>query len=34
VALTTAITYEDGRQSTVQARVRLEDVEEGVAVHG
>jgi long-chain acyl-CoA synthetase len=34
VTLTTAITYEDGRQSTVQARVHLEDVEEGAAVHG
>jgi long-chain acyl-CoA synthetase len=27
VALTTAITYEDGRQGTVQSRVRIEDVE-------
>ena len=27
VELTTAITYEDGRQATIQSRVRIEDVE-------
>jgi long-chain acyl-CoA synthetase len=30
VELMTAITYEDGRQATVQSRVRVEDVEGGV----
>src|SRR5439155_1232075 len=33
VELTTAITYEDGREATVRARVRVEDVEGGVAAH-
>jgi long-chain acyl-CoA synthetase len=33
VELTTAITYEDGRQGTLRSTVRIEDVE-GVAVHG
>jgi long-chain acyl-CoA synthetase len=33
VQLTTAITYEDGRQATIQSRVRIEEAE-GVAVHG
>jgi long-chain acyl-CoA synthetase len=28
VELTTAITYEDGRQATIQSRVKIEDVEE------
>ena len=28
VELSTAITYEDGRQATIQSRVRIEDVEE------
>jgi len=32
VQLTTAITFEDGRQATVQSRVRIEDVE-GVPAH-
>jgi long-chain acyl-CoA synthetase len=27
IELTTAITYEDGRQATIQSRVRIEDVE-------
>jgi hypothetical protein len=27
VELTTAITYEDGRQASIQSRVRIEDVE-------
>jgi hypothetical protein len=31
VELTTAITYEDGRQATIQSRARIEDVEEAVA---
>src|SRR6185369_13223348 len=34
VALTTSVTYEDGRTATVQSRARVEDVETGVAVHG
>jgi long-chain acyl-CoA synthetase len=29
VALATTITYEDGRQATLQSRVRIEDVEPG-----
>jgi long-chain acyl-CoA synthetase len=33
VQLTTAITYEDGRQATIQSCVRIEEAE-GVAVHG
>ena len=33
IELTTAITYEDGRQATIQSRVRIEDVEAGAAVH-
>ena len=33
VALTTAVTYEDGRQGTVQSRVRIADVDGGPA-HG
>jgi long-chain acyl-CoA synthetase len=33
VELATTITYEDGRQATIQSRVRVEDVE-GVAVRG
>src|SRR5881392_1297956 len=33
VELMTAITYEDGRQATVQSRVLVEDVEGGVAAH-
>jgi long-chain acyl-CoA synthetase len=28
VELSTSITYEDGRQATIQSRVRIEDVEE------
>ena len=32
VELTAAVTYEDGRQSTVRSRVRIEDVD-GVAAH-
>jgi long-chain acyl-CoA synthetase len=32
VELSTAVTYEDGRQSTVRSRVRIEDVE-GAAAH-
>ncbi|MFZ1058781.1 MAG: AMP-binding protein, partial [Candidatus Rokuibacteriota bacterium] len=31
VELTTAITYEDGRQATIQSRVKIEDVEEAPA---
>ena len=31
VALSTTITYEDGRQATIQSRVRIEDVEEALA---
>jgi long-chain acyl-CoA synthetase len=31
VELSTAVTYEDGRQATVRARVRIEDVEAAVA---
>jgi hypothetical protein len=27
--MATAITYEDGRQGTIQSRVRVEDVESG-----
>jgi long-chain acyl-CoA synthetase len=34
VELTTSITYEDGRTATMQSRVRIEDVEAGVALHG
>ena len=34
VELTTSITYEDGRTATMQARVRIEDVEAGVVAHG
>ena len=33
VELATAITYEDGRQATIQSRVRIEDVEAGAAAH-
>ncbi|MBI5628797.1 MAG: hypothetical protein HY953_07740 [Candidatus Rokubacteria bacterium] len=33
VELATTITYEDGRQATLQSRVRIEDVE-GVPAHG
>jgi long-chain acyl-CoA synthetase len=32
VELATSITYEDGRQASIQSRVRIEDVE-GAAVH-
>jgi long-chain acyl-CoA synthetase len=32
VELTTAITYEDGRQGSIRSTVRIEDVE-GVAAH-
>jgi long-chain acyl-CoA synthetase len=32
VELSTAITYEDGRQSTIQSRVRIADVE-GIPAH-
>ena len=32
VALTTSITYEDGRQGTIQSRVHLEDVD-GAPAH-
>jgi long-chain acyl-CoA synthetase len=32
VELTTAITYEDGRQATIQSRVKIEDVE-GAPIH-
>jgi long-chain acyl-CoA synthetase len=32
VALSTAITYEDGRQATIQSRVTIEDVE-GTPAH-
>jgi long-chain acyl-CoA synthetase len=32
VELATTITYEDGRQATIQSRVRIEDVEAGVMV--
>ena len=31
VELTTTITYEDGRQATLQARVHIEDVEGALA---
>ena len=31
VELSTGITYEDGRQATIQSRVRIEDVEEVAA---
>jgi long-chain acyl-CoA synthetase len=34
VELTTAITYEDGRQAAIQSRVRIEDVDSGVPTHG
>jgi long-chain acyl-CoA synthetase len=35
VAVTTSVTYEDGRTATMQARVRIENVNDaGVAVHG
>jgi long-chain acyl-CoA synthetase len=34
VELTSSITYEDGRTATMQSRVRIEDVEAGVAIHG
>ncbi len=34
VELTTVITYEDGRQSTLQSRVHIEDVRAGVPTHG
>ncbi len=34
VTLTTTVTYEDGRQGTVQSRVRIEDIEAGVPAHG
>ncbi len=34
VQVTTTITYEDGRQGTIQARVRVEEVGAGVLVHG
>jgi len=27
------VTYEDGRQVTIQSRVRIEDVEAGVPAH-
>ena len=33
VELTTAITYEDGRTATMQARVSIEDCEAGGTVH-
>ena len=33
IELMTAITYEDGRQATIQSRVRIEDVEAGAVVH-
>ena len=34
VTMATAITYEDGRQGTIQSRVRVEDAEAAVASHG
>jgi long-chain acyl-CoA synthetase len=34
VTLATTVTYEDGRQGTVQSRVRIEDVEAGVLARG
>jgi long-chain acyl-CoA synthetase len=33
VELTTVITYEDGRQASLQSRVRIEDVEAGLPAH-
>jgi len=34
VELSTAITYEDGRQAVLQSRVRLEDVEQEAVARG
>jgi long-chain acyl-CoA synthetase len=34
VEVATSVTYEDGRTATMQSRVRIEDVEAGVALHG
>jgi long-chain acyl-CoA synthetase len=34
VELTASITYEDGRTAQLRARVRIEDVDAGVALHG
>jgi long-chain acyl-CoA synthetase len=34
VEMAATVTYEDGRQAIVQSRVRIEEVEAGVAVHG
>jgi long-chain acyl-CoA synthetase len=33
VEMATTITYEDGRQASLQSRVRIEDVETGVPAH-
>jgi len=33
VEIATVVTYEDGRQVTIQSRVRIEDVEAGVPAH-
>jgi long-chain acyl-CoA synthetase len=33
IAMTTTITYEDGRQATLESRVRIEDVEAERAAH-
>jgi long-chain acyl-CoA synthetase len=34
VEVTTSITYEDGRTAMMQSRVRIEDIEAGVPLHG